>query len=155
MAAARIQRWALFLNAYDYDIEYIEGKKNATADVLSRLPLSKTKTTGVEHDAVTVMCLKQVDSLPILASQLEYETVRDPILGKVLKYVLNGWPETISVELQPYFQRRYEFSVEQNCLFWGMRVVIPLKLRQQIVKELHMGHPGIVRMKALAIELVA
>ncbi|KRX37218.1 Uncharacterized protein T05_15600, partial [Trichinella murrelli] len=35
-------------------------------------------------------------------------------------------------------------------LLWGSRVIIPLKARHKILKELHVGHPGVVRMKALA-----
>ncbi|XP_026565795.1 uncharacterized protein K02A2.6-like, partial [Pseudonaja textilis] len=38
----------------------------------------------------------------------------------------------------------------QGCLLWGTRVVIPTSLRTQVLKALHEGHPGIVRMKALA-----
>jgi len=41
MALARIQRWALTLGAYDYEIAYKPGDKHANADVLSRLPLPK------------------------------------------------------------------------------------------------------------------
>ncbi|CAC5378002.1 unnamed protein product [Mytilus coruscus] len=41
MAAARIQRWALTLSAYEYKIVYKEGKKNSNADALSRLPLNR------------------------------------------------------------------------------------------------------------------
>ena len=33
---------------------------------------------------------------------------------------------------------------------WGIRVVIPSKLRQQVMDELHTSHAGIVRMKSLA-----
>ena len=33
---------------------------------------------------------------------------------------------------------------------WGIRVVVPQKLRQQVLDELHLGHPGVVRMKSLA-----
>ena len=40
-------------------------------------------------------------------------------------------------------------SVEGDCILWGMRVVVPSKLRNQLLSELHRGHPGIVRMKAL------
>ncbi|XP_016303649.1 uncharacterized protein K02A2.6-like [Sinocyclocheilus anshuiensis] len=32
----------------------------------------------------------------------------------------------------------------------GMRVVVPHKLRKRVLEELHTGHPGIVRMKAIA-----
>ena len=40
MASARIQRWALTLSAYDYTISYKPGKDQASADLLSRLPLA-------------------------------------------------------------------------------------------------------------------
>ena len=39
MASARLQRWALILNAYQYTIEYKAGKQNANADSLNRLLL--------------------------------------------------------------------------------------------------------------------
>ena len=39
MAAARIQRWALTLSAYEYSIVYKEGRLNAYCEALSRLPL--------------------------------------------------------------------------------------------------------------------
>ena len=42
-----------------------------------------------------------------------------------------------------------ELSVENDCILWGVRVV-PTKLRKKVLEELHHGHPGIVRMKALA-----
>ena len=37
-ASSRIQRWALTLTAYNYDIRYKAAKKLLNADVLSRLP---------------------------------------------------------------------------------------------------------------------
>ena len=33
---------------------------------------------------------------------------------------------------------------------WGSRVIIPPKYQVQLLEQLHEGHPGIVRMKALA-----
>ena len=33
---------------------------------------------------------------------------------------------------------------------WGIRVIIPPKLRPQVLKELHQGHMGVVKMKAIA-----
>lgn len=37
---------------------------------------------------------------------------------------------------------------------WGTRVVIPTKVREQILDEMHGTHPGIVRMKAIARGIV-
>ena len=39
LAAARLQRWALILSAYNYDMEYIAGANNKEADMMSRLPV--------------------------------------------------------------------------------------------------------------------
>ena len=42
MASPRIERWALLLTAYDYDLVYKEGQNHGNADGLSRLPLPDT-----------------------------------------------------------------------------------------------------------------
>ena len=39
LAAARLQRWALILTAYNYDIQYCPSDKHENADGLSRLPV--------------------------------------------------------------------------------------------------------------------
>ena len=39
VAAARLQRWALLLAAYNYDIEFRSTKEHGSVDALSRLPL--------------------------------------------------------------------------------------------------------------------
>ena len=39
LADARLQRWALILSAYSYELEYRAGQDNKEADVLSRLPI--------------------------------------------------------------------------------------------------------------------
>ena len=41
MASSRIQRWALTLSAYSYQIKFRPGKEQGNADGLSRLPLAE------------------------------------------------------------------------------------------------------------------
>ena len=41
ITAARMQCWAIFLSAYDYNIEFRGTMKHADADSLSRLPLAE------------------------------------------------------------------------------------------------------------------
>ena len=53
-------------------------------------------------------------------------------------------------EFAAYYLRRGELSVEQGCLLWGHRVVIPVKLRGEMLKLLHATHMGMSAMKALA-----
>ena len=75
----------------------------------------------------------------------------DPILSQVIKFVQHGWPNHNSDEtLKPYFTGKDELSVQDGCLLWGNRVVVPPKERARVAEELHETHPGICRMKALA-----
>ena len=52
--------------------------------------------------------------------------------------------------LKPYYHRRFELTVEGDCLLWGIRVVIPRSLQGDILHELHRDHPGMTRMKVFA-----
>ena len=94
----------------------------------------------------------QIERIPITASRIRDATRGDPVLSRVLDFVLHGWPaeENIPEELRYYRAKREEFTVEDGCLLRGTRVVIPSKYQQEVLSELHLNHPGMVRMKSLA-----
>ena len=79
--------------------------------------------------------------------QIRRWTDRDPILAQVKHMLRNGWPDEV---LKPYWQRRLVLSLQDNCILWGSRVIILPQGRQQVLEELHSGHPGMCRMKSLA-----
>lgn len=149
LAAARMQRWALLLSGYSYNIRFRPTQAHGNADGLSRLPLEDASTLGNYEDAA-VFNISQVDALPVHASQVMTATRSDPLLSKVLRYTRTGWPEQVPEELRSLWRKREELSVEGDCVLWGVRVIVPKRLRQQVLEELHRGHPGVVRMKALA-----
>ena len=49
-----------------------------------------------------------------------------------------------------FFPRRHSLSTLDGCFMYGDRVVIPERLRKRVLNGFHIGHPGVVRMKALA-----
>lgn len=147
LAAARLQRWSLILAAYRYTIQFKSTKDHGNADGLSRLPLDGGK---VEESEATIFNITQMESLPVQVMELEKETQRDPILRQVLKYTKFGWPAQPPPLFKPYYHRKMELSVEGNCLLWGVRVIVPKKLQDSVLEELHQSHPGIVRMKSVA-----
>ena len=51
MAAARLQRWAVQLSAYTYDLEYRTTQNHSNADGLSRLPLKMTNAEDCSMEA--------------------------------------------------------------------------------------------------------
>ena len=136
MAAARIQRWALFLAGYSFTIKHIKGELNVLADSLSRLPLADQTASSIELvSEVNTVCLKQIEVTPILADQMVSETKRDPILVKVLDSVRRGWSSDVPPELKPFHVRRQELSCSDHVLFWGLRVIVPTKLRKQVCRS--------------------
>jgi hypothetical protein len=146
LAAARLQRWAVILSAHQYEIEWRNTHEHANADALSRLPLKHTEISLDE----TMYSVHGVD-LPVSADEVSKATRKNAILARALEFTAYGWPENCDdPQLKPYFQRRYELTIEQDCLLWGRRVIIPDTLRSRLLAELHDGHQGICRMKALA-----
>ena len=123
IAAARLQRWAILLGAYSYDIEFRSTREHGNADALSRLPLPGGAN---ERPSETRLCnVRQIEMLPLTAQEIKLATRRDPILSKVVSHSLRGWPNHVPKVLQPYRDRVAELSVEDGCLLWGGRVVIP------------------------------
>ena len=47
--------------------------------------------------------------------------------------LLSGWVNSGDPELQPYQSRESEFSVQDGCVLWGSRVVIPKKGREAVI----------------------
>ena len=152
LAASRLQRWSIQLAAYTYDIEYRASHNHGNADALSHLPrktIEEADDWSIEGDQVNRV---QIERTPITAGRIREATRGDPVLSCVLHYILHGWPaeENTPEELRFYCAKREEFTVEDGCLLHGTKVVIPSRYRQEVLSELHLNHPGMVRMKSLA-----
>ena len=134
MTTACLQRYAIFLQGYDFDICFRNTSLHANADALSRLP-RKTKEEGeIDEDASS--SVRKLELLLTTASQLKEATGNDLTLSKVLLFSKQGWPKNRTIEkdgnLVPFWHRRMELAVEQGCLLWGGRTVIHTKLRKQV-----------------------
>ena len=150
-AAARIQRWALTLAAYEYVIQCKPTARHSNADALSHLPLpSGAQDTKTPVPPETVLLIEHLQSSLVTATHIKKETAKDPLLSRILQFVQTNWPSSCpNEEAKPYWQRRLEISVQDECLLWGNRVIVPPKLREAVLSLLHERHPGIVRMKSL------
>lgn len=155
-AAARIQRWALLLSAYSYQIEYRKGELNQNADALSRLPLP-AKEASCEDLQEYVLVMEALDDSFIPSTELRRLTKVDPVLRQVLSLILKGWPtdkNKISNHLRPFYNRRDDLTVAHGLVYWGQRVVIAERARERLLKLLHDTHVGASGMKAVARTLL-
>lgn len=146
VAAARLQRWAIFLSMYQYKIEYKKAALMRNADALSRLPLNES--TEIEGSCINNFRISQ--ELPISLETVRKETAKDTILTLLLKFTMFGWPEKCDSNINHYFIKRNCIACENECLFYGERLLIPYVLRKEVLELLHDTHIGISRMKQLA-----
>ena len=133
----------------------------------SRFPLDSNGDLD-ENDCETSMCsyvedyesLESVFSIhylgndtPLIDHQhIAKHTVKDSLLRKVKLLVKEGWKENDCKidSIEPYFNRKDEISIDKECLLWRSRVIVPEKLRKDILKLLHSTHSGMVNMKSMA-----
>ena len=148
-----IERWALCLQRYQFNIVHMVGKTNPT-DVLSRLPLEnqpfRERNIAEEYiNYVTINAVPKTLTLEEIASA----TKADPILLQVQCF-LNGaeWPDV--PHLKPYKRVKDELCASNGVILRGSRIVMPGTLSQATLSNAHEGHQGIVRTKQMVREKV-
>ena len=149
MAAARLQRWALLLGAYTYDIQYRNTKDHSNADFMSRCPLKSDIKD--KPDTPSLFMLTHTEPLPVTNDEIQRKTRSDQILGKVVSMLQSGHMGSVGdSDIVPFMRRREELSLWNGCIMWGVRIVIPSCLRSRLLQELHTAHLGVVKMKKIA-----
>lgn len=157
-SANRLQRWALILLGYDFEIQYRRTEEFGQADALSRLisdyPASDEEAVIAAitaTDYAADLFTSAVRALPLTAHGIQQATENDATLQKAIRYTTEGWPTgKFDGELKQLHNRRSSLCVVRNCLMFGDRVVVPLCLRSQLLRQFHSGHPGMSRMKSIA-----
>ena len=150
LAAARLQRWAIVLSAYRYDIIFKSTGEHLNADAMSRLPVMLAEDEPKAGEEPSIFHVTMVNELPVSSKDIAEATCKDPVLSKVYEYTMSGWPRQVDEQLKPYFHRKLELSVECGVVLWGLRVCVPMILRERVLSELHSEHQGISRMKSLS-----
>jgi hypothetical protein len=162
MAANRLARWANFIHNFSYTVEYRKTGQHGNADALSRLPVGDDpKFDGEEStEDSDMVCAIKVLSLQLRPSDSESiakESTKDPVISTVLRYCREGWPlnkQDEDAEVARFRKIKDSLNYSGDCLLHGCRLVIPRKLRENILNILHLGHFGMVKMKQLARTVV-
>ena len=97
--------------------------------------------------------LETLQASPVTANDIRRWTDKDPQLSRIRNLVQHGWKDGEEDTMKP-FNRSEELSVQDGCVLWRCRVVVPIAGQLQVLKQLHDGHPGVSRMKSIARSLV-
>ena len=76
----------------------------------------------------------------------------------ILKHIIqHRWPRTVKEvpqEIQKYWTFREELTIEDVLILKGMQMVIPEKMREDILKQIHKGHLGFNKCQMRAKETI-
>ncbi|KAK9693295.1 hypothetical protein QE152_g34329 [Popillia japonica] len=88
MSAMRMQHYATFLQAFDYEIIYRNTQLHGNADATSRLPVTtKSDYTMEEADVIQ---LNLIEQLPVTSKELGDATGRDDTVKMLIPALKNG-----------------------------------------------------------------
>ena len=149
---ARIERWALRLTQFDYQVVHRPGKMNE-ADFLSRQPDRSVDLKALVDQQESERYINSIihSALPaaITFAAIVDATKNDEEL-QLLRELLAKSPDRWPASLDDYRRVATELSCSADgVILRGTQILVPRALRAQVVQLAHRGHQGIVQTKRL------
>ena len=149
LVAARLQKWALTLSAYNYKIEYRTGANNGNSDALSQKPLVQNNVDAQKDKTSNVLVIETIP-YNVSSDEMVKETRKDRISSVVYDCILKGRELPQSAEFLPYARYKDQLNIDKECVLKASRVIVPVKLKNKVLQMLHSEHMGISKTKNLA-----
>ena len=151
----RLQRMLMGLQRYKLNVMYKKGSELIIADALSRAYLPETEANlGPCETPLEVYLIKEQAPLsPAKFEEFKAATSQDEVLSEVVELTVKGWPnskENCPLKCREYWSVHDELCVADGVLFRGSRVVIPSRLRKDMLNRIHETHAGIIKCKRRA-----
>ena len=160
-APKRLQRMLLRLQRYNLNVTYLPCSQMYIADMLSRAYLQVDRTQCKRTPEYQIFQLKQEQQLfEEIASinqvdymrlsegthqQIKQCTLADPTLQTLMNTVTTGWPvskEDVPPCIREYWNYKEELTVQDGVLYKGMKVMVPISMRPQMIARVHSSHLG-------------
>ena len=94
-----------------------------------------------EVDHTLSLALKDAD-----IQQIKQASLSDPTFVTLREVIRNGWPlnkKEVPERVQAYFDVRDELTIQQELIFKGQRLVVPVSMRRNMMITVHSTHIGI------------
>lgn len=148
--SARLQNIRIKLLNFDIDLEYAPGKTIHIADYLSRYSM---QSKDGDYDKTLDDSVLSINVSDERKKEFQTETEKDPTLRKIKEYCLNGWPKDrteCDENVKRFFANRNEIFVDDDILFFNERIMVPISMQPNMLKQLHEPHFGITKTKRRA-----
>ncbi|KAK3916276.1 hypothetical protein KUF71_006144 [Frankliniella fusca] len=78
-------------------------------------------------------------------------------IQELRRYTLSGWPNSrnqTTACVKSYWNNRADIHLENDLIFFQDRVIVPSKLREEMLTKLHEGHLGISKTHSIAAQTI-
>ena len=163
---ARIERWYLRLQDFDFSVQYVKGNENPSdfpSRHLSHGPnVNNTKLETVA-DAYVNFSTDHAVPKAMTLFEIQEATKNDPTLQEFLRLAkiirTNKWDSISKItdervdiaELKLFSKLKHELTMNEpsNVILRDTRLVMPHSLRKKSIEISHEGHQGLVKTKRL------
>ena len=160
-APARLLKMMMHLQANDIEIIYKKGKEIHVADALSRAYSEEIIEEQFDRDIEQEKCIHLMSKNAYIADrrlqEIAKENKADNSIQKLIEQIRLGWPERredVAPEIRCYYDYRFELLEENGFVYKGHRILVPPRLRKDILQKLHSSHQGIVKTKQITRDTV-
>ena len=166
----RLQRLREKLIPYNFTTFWKKGKDHCIPDALSRAPIHKPNKDDEEAETEIENAIKEIISSAINCISTSSEDNQDQLIDMIIKAsseddeyttlretILAGLPDQKCdwpLNIRGYFNMKSKLTVDNKIILCGHRIVIPQKLRKEMLNRLHTSHQGIERTKRRARQLI-
>ncbi|CAB3992629.1 Retrovirus-related Pol poly from transposon [Paramuricea clavata] len=168
---ARLERWNLRLQPYNFTVRYEPGKTNP-ANYISRNPLQNQPLHehNIAEEYVSLLTTSTV-LIAMTLAEIQDATLKDPTLRKLAEIIRSQqWHSVLDTDhscpndkdkynlrdLKAFHKIRHELTVTTNndIILRGSRIVMPTTLRRRALELAHERHQGLIKTKRLLREKI-
>jgi len=153
---ARLQRMLIRLTKFDIEVVYRPGKYMHVADALSRayLPYEPTSRDLELSADINVRIHSLLYELPASNRKIDEfraETAACPELSRLRECLRDGFPvKSSSWQITAYSKIAPDIIDADGILLHKDRIIVPLSMRDAMLRLVHEGHLGIEKTKSFA-----
>ena len=154
----QLQRLKTKVMGYAFTAEWLKGEQNNAPDALSRSPVSNPKPEELLAEGLmspaevrALIYNGQHDNLRL--TDLRQIAEQDDEYQQLKHYIEVGFPQQrnqLPTKCQRYWDIRRQLTIDNGLIVYGCRLLIPVKLRQSVLHQLHAAHQGTTRTKSRA-----
>merc|ERR1711891_40610 len=107
-------------------------------------------TDGIGDITATTNYIMNNDEISVVTwDKLKLAAEEDSAMVKLMEVVMRGFPQNsyeVDDDIKPFHKFRYDLHVADGVVCYKDRIVVPAKLREQLLETIHAAHQGVTGM---------